>query len=146
VKLTDFMPKSRSKDGSALLITVGYLAAMTIFASTFLAYLNRTASNRHQAEFKQLCLNIAEGGVDKALAELRVPGSDYCGETNTSLGKGRFTVQVKPTGGAGAYSILSTGEIRDGDFVVSSARIIGEVTLSSDRTVRELRWSEVKQR
>jgi hypothetical protein len=140
------LPKSRAKDGSALLITVGYLAAMTIFASTFLTYLNRTASNRHQAELKQLCLNIAEGGVDKALAELRVRESDYRGETNTSLGKGRFTVQVKPTGRAGAYVITSTGEIGDGDFVLASVRIIAEVTLSWDGTVRELRWSEVKQR
>jgi hypothetical protein len=146
MKLSCLLPKFRAKNGSALLITVGYLAAMTIFASTFLAYLNRTTSNRHQAELKQLCLNIAEGGMDKALAELRVRGSDYRGETNTSLGKGGFTVQVKPTGGARAYSIVSTGEIPDGKRVVSSVRIRAEVTLSSDGNVRELRWSEVKQR
>jgi len=146
VKTKTASSQVREKGGSALLITVGYLAAMTIFASTFLAFLNRTASNRHQAELKQICLNIAEGGVDKALAELRVRGSDYRGETNTSLGKGRFTVEVKPAAGAGAYAIVSTGEIPDGKRVVSSVRIVAEVTLSSDGTVRELRWSEVKQR
>ncbi len=146
MKLTHLLPNARAKDGSALLITVGYLAAMTIFASAFLAYLHRTASNRHDAELKQLCLNIAEGGVDKALAELRAQGSAYRGEKDTLLGKGKFTVQVKPAGGAEAYAIVSTGEIRDGDFLVSSVRIRAEVTLSSDRTVQQLRWSEVKQR
>lgn len=146
MKLTQLPPKVRAKDGSALLITVGYLAAMTIVASTFLAFLNRTVSNWHQTELKQLCYNIAEGGVDKALAELRAHRDDYRGEKNTPLGKGRFTVEVRPTGRAREYAIVSTGELTDGEFVISRACVIAEATLSSTGTVLELNWSEVRQR
>lgn len=136
----------QDRGGSALLITVGYLAAMTIFASTFLGFLNRTVSNRHWAERRQICFNIAEGGVDKALAELRTNPNDYRGEKDTPLGVGRFSVAVEPADEAGTYHVVSTGELVDGKPVVSSARVIAEVTLASTGGVRELRWSEVRQR
>ena len=141
-----FMSRAQANEGTALLITVGYLAAMTIFASTFLGFLNRTASNRNSIERRQICLNIAEGGVDKALAELRTNPNGYRGEKNTSLGAGRFSVEVKRGGEARAHSIVSTGELEDGKLVVSRARIVAEVTLSSTGTVRELHWSEVNKR
>ena len=141
-----FMSRAQANEGTALLITVGYLAAMTIFASTFLGFLNRTASNRNSIERRQICLNIAEGGVDKALAELRTNPNGYRGEKNTSLGAGRFSVEVKRGGEAGTYIILATGELADGGPVLSRARIIAEVTLSSTGTVHELHWSEVKKR
>ncbi len=138
--------RARANEGTALLIIVGYLAAMTIFASTFLGFLNRTLSNRTSVERQQICLNIAEGGVDKALAELRVRPNDYRGEKETPLGAGRFSVEVKRGGGAGTYLIVSTGELGDGELVVSRARVVAEVTLSAAGTVRELCWSEVKKR
>jgi len=140
------MSRVKANEGTALMITVGYLAAMTIFASTFLGFLNRTASNRNSVERQQICLNIAEGGVDKALAELRTSPKDYRGENNTPLGAGRFSVQVETSDEAGTYRVVSTGELFDGTFVVSSVRIIAEVTLSPNGTVRELRWSEVNKR
>jgi len=128
------------------MVTVGYLAAMTIFASTFLGFLNRTVSNRNSIEREQICLNIAEGGVDKALAELRANPIGYRGEKNTSLGAGRFSVEVKPVGKERTYSIISTGELEDSKLVVPRTRIVAEVTLSPTGTVQELRWSEVKKR
>jgi hypothetical protein len=140
------MSQAKANEGTALLLTVGYLAAITIFASTFLGFLNRTASNRNSVERQQICLNIAEGGVDKALAELRTNPNDYRGEKNTSLGAGRFSVEVEQSDQAGTYRVVSTGELFDGTFVISRMRIIAEVTLSPNGTVRELRWSEVKKR
>ena len=140
------MSQVKANEGTALLLTVGYLAAITIFASTFLGFLNRTASNRNSVERQQICLDIAEGGVDKALAELRNNPNDYRGEKNTSLGAGRFSVEVRRAEKERAYSIVSTGELADGAFVISRTRIIAEVTLSPNGTVRELHWSEVKKR
>ena len=137
-------PNGRASKGSALLVTVGYLAAMTIFASTFLSFLNRTVSNQHRTELRQMCLNIAEAGVDKALAELRIHRSDYRGERDTPLGKGRFSVEVKPGNQRGEYSIVSTARVVHRKVALSRARINADVVFSSDGAVRELRWSEVK--
>ncbi|GAG14142.1 unnamed protein product, partial [marine sediment metagenome] len=59
-----------TRSGSALMVTVVYLAVMTLFASTFIGYLNRTMSSAGRAERKLICIAIAEGGIDKAMAEL----------------------------------------------------------------------------
>ena len=133
-----------ARSGSALVVTVVYLAVMTLFASTFLGYLNRTISNSGRAERKLVCIAIAEGGVDKALAELRVRANEYRGESNTTLGKGRFSVEVEPGPGAGEYTITSTASMLDGSEVMEQARIVAETVLTSSGLVHTLRWSEVK--
>ena len=136
--------RNSARDGSALLVAVGYLAAITIFASTFLSFLNRTISNQRRTELKQICLNIAEAGVDKAFAELRARPTDYRGEKDTPLGKGRFSVEIEPGERRGEYAIVSTAEVTNGKLVLARARVAVDVVLSGSGTVRELRWSEVK--
>ena len=131
-----------TRSGSALVVTVVYLAVMTLFASTFIGYLNRTISSAGRAERKLVCIAIAEGGIDKAMAELRVRPDEYRGETNTPLGKGRFSVEVVP--GAEEYKITATAEIADGAVVMVRARVVADAVLTSSGSVRTLRWSEVK--
>jgi hypothetical protein len=142
--MKQMVSNTKARDGSALLITVMYLAAMTLFASTFLSFLNRTISHQRRTELKQICLNIAEAGLDKALAELRTHPTDYSGESGAPLGKGRFSVEVEPREQPGEYLIVSTAQVIGGKLVLSRARIAADVLLSADGTVRELRWSEVK--
>jgi len=133
-----------TRSGSALVVTVVYLAVMTLFASTFIGYLNRTISSAGRAERKQVCIAIAEGGIDKAMAELRVRPDEYRGESNTPLGKGRFSVEVVPGVGAGEYTITSTARMLDGTAVIERARVVAETALTSSGSIRTLRWSEVK--
>lgn len=133
-----------TRSGSALVVTVVYLAVMTLFASTFIGYLNRTISSAGRAERKLVCIAIAEGGVDKALAELRVSRNEYRGEANTPLGKGWFSVEVEPGAGAGEYTITSTAWMLNGTAVIERARVVAETALTSSGSVRTLRWSEVK--
>jgi len=131
-----------TRSGSALVVTVVYLAVMTLFASAFIGYLNRTISSAGRAERKLMCIAIAEGGIDKAVAELRVRPNEYRGETNTPLGRGRFSVEVEP--GAGEYKITATAEIVDGAVVMARSRVVVDAVLTSSGSVRTLRWSEVK--
>jgi len=131
-----------TRSGSVLVVTVVYLAAMTLFASTFIGYLNRTISNAGRAERKLVCTAIAEGGIDKAMAELRVRPNEYRGETNTPLGEGRFSVEVEP--GAGEYKITATAEMVNGAVVMARSRVVADAVLTSAGSVRTLRWSEVK--
>lgn len=130
--------------GSALILAIGYLAVVTILASTFLTMLNRSVTYATQTEHEQACLNIAEGGLDKALAVLRVQPRSYRGEANTPLGEGRFSVTVEPGAGAGAYRVTSTAEVVGGGHVLAQARVAAEIELTGSGAVRTLRWSEVK--
>jgi len=142
MKLTAIHVRARS--GSALMVTVGYLAALTIFASAFLGYLNRTMSSANQNERRLICVSIAEGGLDKALAELRVRPDEYRGETNTPLGQGRFSVKVTPEKRAGEYRITATAELVDDAMVVARTRVVADAVLSPSGRLRALSWSEVR--
>jgi len=142
--MKEALSRNTAREGSALLVVVCYLAAITIFASTFLSFLNRTVSDQRRTEIKQVTLNIAEAGVDKALAELRTRPADYRGETNISVGKGSFSVEVEPGDRRGEYRIISTAEVTNGKLVLSRTRVAANAVLSGGGAVRELRWSEVK--
>jgi len=134
----------RMRSGSALLVTVGYLAVLTILASAFLGYLNRTISNGNRHERKLVCMSIAEGGLDKALAELHVRPDEYRGETDTPLGRGMFSVEVTPGENAGQYKITATAELMDDTTVIARSRVVAAAVISPSGRLRALSWSEVK--
>ncbi len=134
---------STANRGSALIITLGYLAAVTIFASVFLTLLNRTMSNFTQKETKRIAFHIAEGGMDKAIAELRHGRGDYRGEVNVPLGRGRFSVEVNRSDSPEKLQIISTGEVVDGERVISRIRITAEVTIEPSGELRSIVWSGV---
>lgn len=131
-------------EGLALLLVLGYLAIVMIGSTTFYALLNATLSQSQAREDGRTCLHLAEAGVDKAIAELQHDASDYRGEKGTVLGKGRFTVNVKPMERPQCFRITSTGLLKDGRFVKKRAHIVAEVSLVDQHRVDVLRWSEGK--
>jgi len=135
---------NRARNGSALVITVWYLTVLTILAAAFLGYLHRSMSGVTRSANKHVCLNIAEGGLDKAITELHVRPAEYRGESNTPLGQGRFSVDVTPGDKAGVYTIVATAELTDGKTVISRARIAAEAAFSSSGKLHKMTWSEVK--
>ncbi|MDQ1256995.1 MAG: hypothetical protein QG656_1596, partial [Candidatus Hydrogenedentes bacterium] len=114
--------------GSALMLTLGYTTAITLFVAVFLGAVHRTMHQCGEREREQQCLALAEAGIEKAIAELRAQGDAYTGEQDTSLGSGVFSVTVQP--GAGEYRIDATAELRDEDNVSARARIAVSLTLS----------------
>jgi len=134
---------SQSQRGSALFVVMGYLAVIMIMSGAFFALLHVTLRHGNAAQWRQVCLNVAEGGMDKALAELRVNRDAYRGEARTAVGDGEFSVEVTPQGRDG-YRIVSTGCLRYDRFVSAQARITAEVTLGRNGNIDNLRWLEVK--
>jgi hypothetical protein len=134
--------KREGREGLALLLVIVFLAVLMIGSTTFYSLLNSTLAQAHAREQSRSCLNLAEAGIDKALAELRRDASGYHGERETVLGNGRFTVEVKPAKGPQCFRVTSTGLLRDGDFVWKKARIVADISLASKGRVDVLRWSE----
>ena len=133
----------KNSEGTALLLTLGYLAAITLFVGGFITSLHRTMDRHARNEWQQQCQGIAEGGLAKAVAELRRSAGAYRGEEATPLGDGVFSVEVSETGSAGQYRIVSIGELRDGDLTTMRRRLVAEVRLDSGGVVRALRWVEM---
>lgn len=129
-----------SARGSALILAVGYLAVLTISATAFLTLLNRGIETLSRDERRQVCLNLAEAGIDTAVAALRAQGGAYAGERDTALGDGWFSVEVEAPAGGGAYRIVSRARLENGTWLAVAA----DVALGPDGTARVLRWEEVK--
>ena len=130
------------QEGLAMLLVLGFLAALMIGSSAFYGLLNQTLSETHAREKDMVCLNLAEAGLDMAIAELQAHPSGYNGERDTALGAGFFTVEVSEADNGKAAGVTSTGFLRDGGFVLRQARIVAEVSLAPDGGVKQLRWSE----
>ncbi|MBN2312228.1 MAG: hypothetical protein JXR94_24830, partial [Candidatus Hydrogenedentes bacterium] len=133
--------RSNARRGSAMILALGYLAAISIFAAAFLTLIHRTMSNMARTQRTRAAVTIAEGGIDKAVAQLRAHGADYRGERGTPLGDGRFTVVAKPAGPA-AYRIASEGWLTATHGPGARARVAAELQLDAAGRVRAFRWVE----
>ena len=132
----------KREQGLAMLLVLGLLAALMIGSAAFYGLLHLTLSQSQTRDRHWVCLNLAEAGLDKSIAELRQHPSEYRGEQDTALDRGFFTVDVRPAKTARAYRVTSTGMLRYGSFVLRRARIVAEVSLAADGGVKALRWSE----
>jgi len=126
--------------GSALFFVLALLMVLMISSGTFYSMLHSTMSQGKHKQQRQVCLNLAEGGADKALAALRAKGSAYTGEQDTRLGEGFFSVKVRPGNRPGVQRIVSNGFLREGSAVLAKARVTVDVALSPDGAIREIFW------
>jgi len=126
----------------ALYLVIGFLTALMIASGAFFTLLHRTPEHARAAERHQICLNIAEGGLDKALAELQARPGAYRGEQDTPLGQGVFTVEVEPARAPRSYRLASTGSLRDGTVVLARARVVATVAVAADGAIAVLTWRE----
>jgi hypothetical protein len=134
--------RKRDDEGLALLAVMGYLAALMVLSGAFIALLHVTLAHARRAEMRQVCLNLGEAGIHKAVAELAAGHDQYRGEQDTPLGEGAYSVSVEPGAVPRAYRIRSTGFVRGGQFVLGEARVEAEVSISPDGAVAALRWME----
>lgn len=137
-------PSPRDARGTALLVTVLFLLVVTTLASGLLTFLNNSvdyfADNSREIERRY----IAEGGVEKALAELRTKGAAYTGEAATSLGDGTFSIEVRRSASFDGYEIASTASLADRG--TEETRILVEAVPEPDGAFRAVRWVEVTRR
>jgi Tfp pilus assembly protein PilX len=137
--------RQKGNTGSVLILAVGYLMVVTLFATAFMTGIHRSLTQASRMERRQVCMDAAEGGLNQAVALLRTdPG--YRGEHETPLGRGCFTVEVTPAAGERTYSVVSRGEIIDAGQVVASAQITALVRFRKDGSVERLTWMEVATR
>lgn len=135
--------RGANDEGMALYLVIGFLAALMIASGAFFTLLHRTMDHARAVDRHQVCIHIAEGGLDKALAELRARPGSYHGEEETALGQGLFTVEVEPPQPSGTYRVASTGFLRDGPVVLARARVAATIAVAADGAVAVLEWKEV---
>ena len=138
--------KRHSSRGAALMMAVLLVAILTIGSSALWRHLHMTLGEGQRVEMAEAARALAEGGLDQAVARLRVQPDAYRGEQNTPMGEGRFSVTVEPLGSSGAYRLISHGELLGGKHVLTRQTLIAELALSPAGEVRRFQWSIEKKR
>lgn len=130
--------------GAAMLMTLTFLAILTISVTATLSWFHATHRYTRGSEARLVCAHIAEAGIEKAIAELRVGNLSYAGESDTVIGDGTFSVGVLGNGDRGSYTIESTGRLPRGADMVT-VRLRCDIELSPSRDVTSLQWREEMQ-
>lgn len=140
------MRTRRNECGSAIILAVILVAVMSIGVSAVWKYLHITLGEEKRIENDEAALHLAEAGLEKAVAELRVRPDDYRGEIGTPLGAGRFSVEVRPGTARAVYHIVARGEVGEGRFIRARKTLAAELALSSSNEVRRFHWIEEAKR
>lgn len=127
--------------GSALLIAIVLVAALSIGAAAVIRLTHITLRESGKDAKTEVARQLAEAGIDKAVAMLRVNPA-YAGEEPTPLGAGRFTVSVQRDGAA--FTISSLGEAVFQEEVKHRAALDARLELGVSGEVRTLTWAKRK--
>lgn len=123
------------KDGVALFLVLGFLAAMTIMGGAFLEGVRFALAQERAASNELIVRNLAQAGIDSAIAELIEDAGAYEGETDVALGEGRYTVRLDRETGSDTFQIDSVGEIEASGHVLHSFRLKARVVIQDGRLV-----------
>ncbi|MCC6488006.1 MAG: hypothetical protein IT364_10950, partial [Candidatus Hydrogenedentes bacterium] len=122
-----------------LMLTVMALLIVGAFSTALLTRFHHVRARSTERVRHTISLNLAEAGVEKALAELqRYPA--YAGESRTELGDGQFSVEVLPEATPGVYRLMSTAELDEAR--PTRARVKALVRVNPDGGVQVLEWAE----
>ena len=125
-----------------MFLALGILAALMLLSSTLFLLLNQTIPYLNSMNQHQSAYNLAEAGIDKALAELRMNPA-YDGEHNVPLGDGSFTVTVQKSGPY-KYEIESIGFLQVEGRPKAQVRLAAHVVTNARGDLLEFSQREVK--
>lgn len=136
--------RRRRDGGFALVIVLAYLLLLSLFATAFLREVRTNMADAFNEEARIEATNLAQAGVEKAVAELRREPA-YRGETHTRLGDGSYSVSVEPLGAPGHYRIVAQGRGDAPQRRYAHAEQIVYLALNPDGTIAALHRREVRE-
>ncbi len=133
---------NRKQGGAIMLIVLGLLAIGSLLSASFYTMLNSGLSDVYQRARLQTAMNLADAGLEKAVASLRTDPA-YTGEDSTRLGAGVFSVAVTAGATPASWHIVSTGVFRPNQRNVHArARVVADLQLDAQGQVLALNWRE----
>jgi len=102
----------KGERGTALILITAVFSSLFVLIGVSMTRGSSEYFLANRSYLNDVAFNLAEAGVEKALYEVSKPGSDYRGEKETPLGRGIFSVTLRPLDPAGSLEILATGTVQ----------------------------------
>lgn len=126
--------------GAALFLVLSYMFIATIFLGVFLDSLHFTLKQQRAASRHLVSQNLAQAGIDSAIAHLQIDAKEYEGEENVLLGEGRFSVHVERDDETGMFTVTARGESLAGVTVIDSYELTARIELLAGHLVSVSQW------
>ena len=130
------------RGGAVLLMVLALLAIGSLLSASFYTLLNMGLSDAYQRARVQTAMNLADAGLETAVASLRID-KHYAGEENTPLGDGAFSITATAGTKPGTWRIVSTGIFQPGGPCYhAKARVVADLQLDAKGRMLALNWRE----
>lgn len=123
----------KAKDGTALLLVVASLAALTVLLGSLLAGVNSSLARRHADWRDQTLRALASAGIQYGAAQIAERGAGYTGEEKMPLGDGYVSIAVSATASGHTYEIRSVGLLHNDERIRREAELIALVRVDGRR-------------
>jgi type II secretory pathway pseudopilin PulG len=120
------------------------MAILSIGTSVLWSQIHSQLSQQRRVWHQEQAFQLAEAGLEQAIAALRAAPGAYTGETAVPLGPGTFTVAVQTAGEPGVYQIVSWGTLDRAAYRYDRAGLRAEVKLSSSGLLEHYAWQPIK--
>lgn len=121
--------------GVALFMVLSYMLVGTVFLGAFMQSLRFTLERQRDSSRQLVLQNLAQAGIDSAIAHLQFDADGYAGEENVPLGVGEYSVRVEREDGSGAYRVTARGELTAGAPVIHAYELEARVVVRGGRLV-----------
>jgi type II secretory pathway component PulK len=130
----------RNRRGTALLFALVVLAILSIGTSVLWRQIHGNFQQYRVAWHQEQAFQLAEAGLETAIAGLRQAQGDYGGEENVPLGGGFFSVSVSPGKASGTFQIASTGRTENAAYRHDRVTLDATLTVSGDGRILVYYW------
>jgi len=130
--------------GTALMFALMVMMILSIGTSVLWSQIHSQLSQQRQSWHREQAFQLAEAGLEQAIAALRAAPGHYTGEANVPLGPGTFTVTIQPGAESGVYQIDAWGTLALAAYRYDHAGLRAEVKLSPTGTLVRYAWQPIK--
>lgn len=137
----------RTRDGergTALIFALVVVFILSVGTSVLWRQLHMNLEEQRRAWHREQAFQLAEAGLDRAIAQLRARGAAYTGESGVPLGAGHYSVSVSAGDSPGAYVIESTSRLEFATAGMDRAGLRGRVRLAPDGSVLTYTWTPIR--
>lgn len=123
----------KDERGTALVLVMAFLGAVTVLLGSLLAGVNASLARRHADWRDQTLRALATAGVHYGAAQIAERGAGYAGDEKIAIGDGFASIAVLATSSAQTYEIRSTGTLHNDERIERGSERVALVRVNGSR-------------
>jgi len=134
----------KGERGTALIFALLVLFILSAGTTALWSQLHGNLAAQRRAWHQEQAFQLAEAGLERAIAGLRAAPDAYTGEVDTPLGPGAYSVTVSPGAAPSEFILESWGRLENAAYRFDRAGLRGRLRLSENGAVNDYAWESIR--